>query len=565
MLSTENGISGVGVHFAGDFDMDVGQRIGTGDITFTDCKLNKAKTALKKQDYNISIDVVHQLNEEGAIIADQSMMYFALDSAVNTALNGESWHKNIQGNTKGNRFRGYFSVQSLNDNIGVAEKFLSGEDARFSKYFDWITASLGASAITDITNNKFGGLVTLRVLTDIQYGDDYVELHLNPELLGMEGDPVVTIHYDSHNQLKSLTINMVMSDGKALDLTVSLKDSYHPVAENWRVNNFKNGARDVSNFINFSTIELLLEYGLGSAMLGVEEEGASILTDSTYRLTLSTDLSLGILPLPVHIYLDIFIYVNGSTVKVWGNFVVPGLLGIKGFSYKTTTTTFAYSTTGNGPIHEEFGETHDTGDLYIHSHHYVGGFAGIGTKERNDYWKVRGGSFIKNIGEWLLIAFMGNDGTVLEDSSSSATADKQIYIEDVISSYSFSGSDGNSPIWDVKVDLDALVEGIFTGDDNEIGAKIYGVGSENGDVDTRTLSKVDLTVNIHFIFSIKLTGTIYLDNVNQTTGAYTECWNRVYGKNLESGSAYTTSAASRWSSLISKVSSSTSGYSVSPK
>lgn len=529
---------------------DIKNKNGTGEIIFKD-----RQSATSSQNYRLGLDVKEKW-EDGHMVGNESDMFFL----VNTP---ESKMKPLAG---------YFSIDSLNGILSLLMAFSKTEDEQFTKYLEWIQTAESSSLISRLINgNELNPLLSSSIIRSFQNDESKkaATVVINGGILSLDSDLDLEIGYkgdffsldgvtENTNREKTsftyLRVKMAMGE-QNVDLTIKLKDYEAPGAAkgdnyNWGAYyyNYQNGefiggsdgVHDKSNYVDWSSIQYLLQYILNSALLGrgesyqFGEDGitASVTKTeerndySTYYLSGAIAVSakvLGIKITTVTLKLDLYVYLKGAEVKVYGFLDTPAIIEVNGglFGGNRFVSYFAYETDENNP----------EGVMYIDR-----------LKENklsnSVRHKVAGKDFMENIGDWVLGFMMGMfegsaiDADTFHTNDDSSSESSPIYVENVFTGneFSFSTDENGNPAWN-NITLNIGGFGV-SGLSGNVSASLYGNKNAN------TLSQISLSGKISYKLGILdlnanvESGSFSLKNVS-ASGVYSDAW----GEN-QSASSY---------------------------
>ncbi len=518
----------------GNISLDLENKNGTGEIIFKD-----RKSASKEQDYRLGIDV-KEVYENGHMVSNQSDMYFM----VNTPGSGVK------------PLVGYFSIDSLNGIISLVKAFSKTEDEQFTKYIEWFQTAETSSLLAKVVNgNEINPLLASGCIKSLSNNESskVVTLVINGDFLSLSDDLYVTIGYkgdyftldgmsENANRSKGgisyLSVKM-KTDSKNIDLTFELKDYVAPGEKvgndyNWNAYSYQNlftggsnGVHSKSNYTDWSSIQILLQYVLNSALLGRGESyqygsdgiTASLVNSgtkcdySTYHIGGSIKIAAKIgshTAETAELKLDFYVYLKGATVKVYGCLDTPSinvLLGFLKVNDSRYVSHFAYETDENNPKGTFYVERLKNGNISNTSMH-----------------KIAGEDFLENIGDWvigyMMGLFTGNvPGTGYDMFHTDSSSDSNtIYIENVFtgSEFKYETQNGN-PVWkNVQLNIGGFNIKNLSG---TISATLY------GNAKAATLSGLSASGGIKYtiISGVIESCSFSLYNVS-SSGGYSESW-----------------------------------------
>lgn len=337
-----------GFSFAGSTQFDVNEKIGYGDINF-----NEYKNGGNLYDtHNLKIDVTG--DEEGA-------MLFAYQE----------------------KLKGKFTINTLNDLIGLVVELLGTDDVRFTKFLDPIKEMILASTIGKILETKdYFKLTKNDVITQLRMINNgkTLAIGINGDLVGLDTIIRINVNLGESNSLDSLDIVDLSLLGKTINFhgeltTYDTRESkQHILSEN------------DGNYLDFSDIVVLLRFAIKTSQLNY------------YHLTASASIGLGSF-LNLSIELDFYIQVQERSVKVIGYIDnIPTVIGVNKTNILAIdgkrSCVFAYEPNENP---SEKG--------YIHVRRETN-YAGSAFDEHL-YWVSTSNYFLDNIVDYLLRDMVG--------------------------------------------------------------------------------------------------------------------------------------------------------------
>ncbi|MCQ2802781.1 MAG: hypothetical protein MJ225_03845 [Bacilli bacterium] len=283
-----------GFSFNGDGQFDYTAKKGFGSIVFN------SKTEKRSSQHFVDINVDNSNPDK-----NQDNMLFAY-------------------NTK---LKGRINVRTLSDMIELVQEIISSDDPRFTKFIDPIKASLSASLIGSvIESHDYFLLLNNHIFKEIVMNEITQELKivLSKELLGLNSDLSVCIGFSKQNnkfQIKDISIAFDTAKKQ-----IYVKLVINPYDESKKA---KLEFTNVNDFMDFTDIKVLIEFGIMTTKLGV------------YHLT--ADVTATILGLfTTTIPLDFYVEVNGETTKVYGQAKISPLLMQIGRTSHTVYSEFVF-------------------------------------------------------------------------------------------------------------------------------------------------------------------------------------------------------------------------------
>ncbi len=470
----------LGLKIYGDGQFDYGTKYGFGSLTIDQYKYHSNQVWYS---HKLALDVDDKSEDK---------------SANNT--------KFIYGDVSGKNIKGRIDIQSILDIIDVVKTFINDnkENPKFSKFIDPIMELLGMGTIAEIIDAKdyfkFTDNSLLREIKQYENGQ-VLKIVVGGEMLGLDSDIDIRVNFDSTDddrvidslEVKDLVIGSAPEAGeedtrKTLNLKLSLKD-FDENKESTVPSSIPN-----SQFIDLSSIKLLLQYGLNTAELGY------------YNLRADVKLALG--SLNIKTFPIIFhIVVKQSYVKVYG--VIEDVPNFSLAVQEHALTTDIKS--------EITFETYKDGDP--HKTNDIGGYFSI--RKTTDPWigktqvynyRSTSKNFIKgdSLLYYLLCGMLDIRQSYLDSDigsfgSSSEEKEPGNYVE-ALTDTGFQ-YDANAKRWDVGINLGALT-GISQLDTLE--ASIY--ASEVGGKTYLTRLYAELGVKLGISLGVK--ADIQVQNIN---------------------------------------------------
>lgn len=453
VLDEEN----LGVTFEGWAQLDYGDLNGFGHLT-----INEYKYAADR----------HQTPHE----IDLSIDNFGNDHSKNEMLFEYR-----------NKLRGKVTLKTFDDIIDVVMKLVKEPDTRFTKFIAPILEKIMGSVIVQaITNEDYLSLTQSSLLKSIKQIDQgkSVEIVLSKELLMdfIPNDLILQLNFktDAKKQkcIDSIEVKNLGISGKTINAKISLADY---VAEK------QNPVEISENFLDFSDISVLLEFGINTTEL------------TYYHLTADAKLGLNFFSIPgldlnlVRVNLDFHIYVNGEITKVYGimkDNPIPLKYGFSEFVFE--------------PSHDETDKIGGIFYIYRRENHLL-------RDDKEFLYAADSSNFLENILIYLLSGFMGlSSSTASGLGNLDLTSKDEVdpHYEDIFTSTGFVYSADeakNKYTWKTGISIEALtakttidpIEATITG------TKTGGMGY---------LTQIDATTKI--ASAIPITAVIKLDSPN---------------------------------------------------
>ena len=508
-----------GFSFSGSLGFDLAEKIGTGKATITDHKEHFF------QDHNLKVDVTGPSNETDSALkdyqgneGDTGYMLVEYNSKNNSSKSAEK-----RTEPEGNPLKGRFSINSLNDVLDTVASLLSSTDPRFKRLTNSFSSLTSRTVLGALIDGRYlevlasGFLLSANInnatRTDtfvIKQGvihDDYplnLRLKFAENYTDSEG-------IDRVGKLETIEVyaNSVKSDGNEIYVKIDFDStdfSVNPPDYNWIGSSYS-----LNDFISFSSLSHLVSFLLGTITLGVTDE--SYLT--TYHLNAS--IPLKILTKTYNIDIDAFIYLDGAHIKLAANVTIPEIkpVGIVDVVSENTYTNIYYETNGDD----------SSGELYMERIRIQKNTL-TSDKTYSDKVRVKGSDFSDNLLDWLL-KYILNMGSIITDNLSGDSSSKQsIHGEDLIQSFSTSGSFEN-PVWNLSISMKALTHvSMFENLDLTINGKTVTYSSNGKNYSKESLYSASGSLALKIIGISAASATLSLSIKNITSiGKYENAWN----------------------------------------
>jgi len=449
-----------GVTFDGSTEFDANQDLtkdasgksGTGSLA-----LKQMKNGALYQEHDIGIDV-----------RGTDKMLFRYTSSASS---------------KQDYLNGKFTIDTLNDVIGLVKKLMASTDKRYTKFFDALKETTATTVVGEIMAKDYETLLRNKILTKLDVYADEINLVIDKKLLGSTTDIAVSIALDSASKVSSFTITDFAISGQMINATIALA-AYDAGKLATLPDNV--------TYMDFSQIEVLMQFGITTSELNY------------FHITATAGVNIGSL-IAVNPTLDFYISVDGETVKVVGYIhKIPLIWEVNGSHLLavggTREVTFYYQ----------------TGYCYISgSDNYPGTLL-----DETDHVKVKDTYFAKNILHYLCNNILELSPSIQSqiDTSSSSTSSDPIKFEDVLKSFTYDNASGTTPTWDLTLDA-----GVLANDSKlkDLVLKIKGTDSNASDgVLDGYLTHLDVTFNMTAIVNITITLSADLVNVGTDYSSY---------------------------------------------
>ena len=456
----------LGIRLSGEGQLDYGEKFGFGNLTIDQYKYENKGVWYS---HKIALDVD---NRDGDYANNN--VFFAY---------GDLSSKNIKGKV---------TVQSLLDVVDVIKTFINDveDNPKFSKFTAPIMKALSLGEFSDIINNKdYLRLAKNDLLKSVRRVGDSITIVIGGALFEMNTDITVKINLKD-DRLDSLEVINVSIKEQVLNLKVSLKDFDE---------NKKSSLKTTDAYIDFSTLQLLIKFGLNTTK------------NDYYHLTADIDLS-ALAIINASFEMNVHILIKDEYVKIYGIIPDAKLLNLLGsviqdydLFTKSVQSEFTFETYKDGDPNKEDG---------------VGGYFHIKTtvtksitgRKEIKHYKTTSKNLIKSEN---IMAYLLNDLLLIKESvtesfgnlsldkdEEQAAGDFTNLFTDTAYSYN-----ANKKQWNIGINLNEI-----TGIDalRELELSITGRNDE-------TLSKLVASLNIKAsLVTIELGATINLDPLDST-------------------------------------------------
>ena len=500
-------ISEQGFSIDGDFAFNLQEKAAYGQAVILD----------RKADYLNEHALSIQLDGEIGSSAETGDMLFSYDSSNDKQSVGAEGYKdldygNISEPSNGTLY-GKFSVSSLNDILGLATTLLSSDDPRFTK-FTAAADTLATTLVAKIAQGQFAPLLTERILVSATRASDKISAVISKEVLGSEEDVSLNIAFNE-NGLSSLDFNLITSTKEIyFKIDVEVPSSTLSKAD-LQLSNLESKRDSMTDFSSLST---LLEYLLGSATLGEDENSVS-----TYRLNGEASISI-VSIIDLDISFSVNVSLDGAEVKAVGALKIPlvkGLLtdGINGGGNAggERYVEFYFHTSGND----------EDGTILFHRVNLKKYTWPKSNATNEDWAKVKTSDFTANIANWALGYIVGLSSSTVDSITSSSSSDEKgssLHGEDIISSYSHSESSGVQT-WNAKMDLSSLSNVLCDPLEITIEGKEVNAGSKKQKTLTSLSGSIGL-VESPITSTTLITISFNASLANVSSGTYVSAWDK---------------------------------------
>lgn len=501
-----------GMAFHGSMAFDLASRLGTGEMTFLDLKESYVN------DHNLKIDVT---GEEGENDSDQNdfqgsgnhnAMFFEYNSGNVTATkNSNAYSSENRSEPDYDALKGRFSVHSLNGIIDTVLELTESTDARFQRLTNLASSIMTESLLSKLLAGEYFELLSSKILTSVEIASDHTTFVLPAGLLQQHTGLTLKIGYDGQNMPFTIEVWMTL-EGEENDTEVYAKITLGETS--FDAFPFQFATHNEGDFKDYSTIKQLLEFGLGTITLGVTDFSSV----TTYHIGGRIDLKIVGTTYPIS--LDVFIYLNGTDIKILGSIYMPEVkpLNLVAVTEADTYLNFYYESSGDDV----------EGDLYFRRITIEKGTSHISSdKTETTYKRVRGGDFGANLLEWLLNYMLNMGSIVTGNLNKDSSSTKSLHGEDLIRGWSIGGSLAN-PEWTLVIGMKELIGldlDLFDDLTVTIKGKTASYSEQGQNYSKKTLYSVTGDLNIKLIGISAASAHIDLSIKNiSSSGVYSNGW-----------------------------------------
>ena len=497
-----------GFTFSGSLSFDLKNRLGTGNMVFTDRKESYVN------DHSLKIDVTGPEGENDSDLNDmkgtgnQNAMYFEYDSSNVTETSGSSAYRSENRTEPSNgSLKGRFSIHSLDGILQVVEDLSNTTDVRFERLTSLVSKLSAETLLTKVMAGQYFALLADGLLESVDIGSNKTTIVVKPGLIQQNTGLTLILGYDTN--LKPTTIEVYMTlEGEENDTEVYAKITLGEAT----FSGFQFSSHSNSEFNDYSSIKTLAQFGIDTIMLGMTDDTKNSYT--TYNLTGSVVLTLLALYKPT-VNINATIYLKGTHVMIFGAIHAPHVLVA---IPDETCTNFFFETSGNDS---------NGGTFYFCRHvHESYGFLNLQSRDAVDYRKVTGQNFLDHILDWICGYMLNLGSTIMEKitGSDTSSADESMHGEDIIKSFSVTNASLTAPSWQMKIGLDALAHTSILSD---LTATITGIQAHyaEGNKQYTKNALYSLVAETSILAGVlKANINLHMGNINADSGAYSDAW-----------------------------------------
>lgn len=495
-----------GFSFKGSLAFDLAQKIGTGQMVFTDRKENYIN------DHSLKIDFTGEGAESDTDLNDMkgsgnvNAMFFEYNSqnTIPVSDSGDYKDENRKEPTNKNGLKGRFSVHSIGGVLGVINELTSSTDVRFERLTNLVSSLSAETLLTKLLNGEYFEFLSSKILSKAEIGTNESTFEIAPGVIQPNHGLTIKLGYDADSKPKTIEVWTTLDNDSQSEIYVKISlgstafDTFP----------FQFSDHSFSAFTDYSSMKTLLEFLLGTISIGMTDDTLNSYT--TYHLKGNVDMKLLGGLYDISISMDIYIFLKGTTVKILGSVYVPEKIVTNG----ETTTNIFYETTGSDA----------SGQVYLHRLEKNSGIFGLGAKVNEEHVRVKGEDFSANLMDWLL-KYILNFRSMVTDriGSDTGSSTEAFHGEDIIKDFAVKNTSLSEPTWSLNIGLDALAHVRIL---NDLSVAIAGktvsyTGSDKKSYTRKAL--YSLTGNTSILGSI-IKATLNFSVENIKTGSYQEAW-----------------------------------------
>ena len=493
-----------GFSFQGSLAFDLAQKIGTGQMVFTDRKENYIN------DHSLKIDFTGEGADSDTDLNDMkgsgnvNAMFFEYTSQNVTATSGSGEYSNENRKEPNNKngLKGRFSVHSIGGILGVVNELTSSTDARFERLTNLVSSLSAETLLTELLDGEYFEFLSSKILSKAEIGANESTFEIAPGVIQPSHGLTIKLGYDADSKPKTIEVWTTLDNDSQSEIYVKI--SLGPTT--FDAFPFQFSDHSFSAFTDYSSMKTLLEFLLGTISVGMTDDTLNSYT--TYHLKGNVDMKLLGGLYDISISMDIYIFLKGTTVKILGSVYVPKKI----VTNAETTTNIFYETSGSDA----------SGQVYMHRSAKDSGLFNDSLDEQRV--RVQGEDFSANLLDWLLKYILNFTSTVTDSiGSDTSSSTEAFHGEDIIKDFTVKSTSLSEPSWSLNIGLDALAHVSILNDLSvTIAGKTVTYTGSDKKIYTRK-SLYSLTGNTSILGSlIKATLNFSVENVK--TGSYQDAW-----------------------------------------
>ncbi len=481
-----------GFAFEGRFAFNLEEKTAMGQGVFLDRK----KDYLNEHAISIQIDGDEDSNGN---------MLFGYSSKNDKKNSGADGYKDLNyGNItepSSDPMYGRFTISSLNSLLNCLGGLLNSSDSRFTRFTD-AKDTIATTLIAKLAQGQIAPLLTEKILLSATKTGDVLDVVVSKSLLGSASDVSLRIVF-GESGLSLLRVQVDLGE-KELFLQLETAVPKSPFSkEDLAVADLKNNE---SKAVDYSSLPTLVDYALGSATLGEDENG-----QSTYHLSGKANIKALSSLFSLDVNFSFFVALTGAEVKIIGVISVPMVIGVntKELFGGTRYVEMYYHTSGND----------QDGTFFFHRVH-----DNAISDDTEDYAKVKASDFSANLLNWLCGYVLGLSSTIMDKITSSSAEEEtpsSLHGEEFVTSYVYQSQDQGAQ-WDLALNLSSLTSVLY----GPIKASIQGKEITANGAKAKTLTSLSASLGIvkglfgKAVFDLSLNASL----ANVSTGVYVPVW-----------------------------------------
>ena len=248
-------------------------------------------------------------------------------------------------------------VQTMKDLVEIVSDIIKNPDEHFEEIVSKLFDRTQTLPIEDIIGGNYLQLLTTNLVNRFEVGDDYVEIDVALDVLGMDDqDFTVRVEFTTTEKgiegLKALKISNFKYQGLSLEFNAYLKD-FDENLESTRLL-----PSEAADYIDFSDLKVLLQLGINTSK------------NNYYHFTANAKVTISLFSISLDVPLDIKVWTDHGDVKVSVDLTdIPAIVLVNG---KTTTNNRnAHIYYHDGLFYVQRSETYTEGILFWKETHSV--------------------------------------------------------------------------------------------------------------------------------------------------------------------------------------------------
>ena len=506
-----------------------------------------------RQTHTVGLDLV---SSNGGDLDKALFSYSSLNPTIESDENNDNLYNRTnptgvakEGYQNTDGVKGYISMTSITDLVGSLVDFFGETDHRFSRVLRSLQSETETSLIGKLTSGNYFAILEMLdkgILKEFTEENDVAHFVVKGSTFGMDNDIDIDIDFlpntlDAESNLteggiESLAISLALGkeEGKKTNVAISLSNIESELNENDSLTFFDLENTEVSTlseagFVDYSSILTLLDYAVGTTMIGAPVNGGV----STFAIEASVSLVLGEYVFDA-LKVKAGVYVHGAKVKAYLELNdLPVIKGINGPEDSHYFRDFEYEGMRDVAVYYYADGFNPKGYYLLTRDSTYGRLAGV-----KDSLFLTGAEFNEHPAEYLLQYLIGvnseffveeeapaNEEPEAEEESSSSFLKHAMHAEDFLKSYLYDFNNGN-PSWDINLDLGAMLGYSFLGCANlHLGGSRVAYEKDGDTAYFKGLNNLSVDLGIALAGKLKVcSASVDASITNLGNGVYTDGW-----------------------------------------